>query len=213
MTSGTGRPTGRTTRAEQLVARRAALLDAAERVALERGLANTRVADVAAATAVSAGLIHYHFSSKDELFVEMLRTVAQRDIDRVRRIVDTNGTAVARLDRVLREFIPAQRGDQSWVLWIDAWGAALRDPGLRDIITELDDAWAGLLEQVIRDGAETGEFSCADPAAAAFRLAALLDGVGVRIALQGKQSRREALRHARIAAAREVGLTEADFPT
>ena len=199
-------------RAEQLVARRAALLDAAERVALERGLANTRVADVAAATDVSAGLIHYHFSSKDELFAEMLKTAAQRDIDRVRRIVDGSGSAVSRLDRLLKEFIPAERGDQSWVLWIDAWGAALRDPGLRDITTELDDAWTELLERVLRAGAESGEFSCPDPAASACRLAALLDGFGVRIALQGKQSRREALRHARIAAAREAGIFETDFP-
>jgi len=205
-------PSRKSSRAEQLVARRAELLDAAERVALERGLANTRVADVAAATEVSAGLIHYHFSSKDELFAEMLKTAAQRDIDRVRRIVDGSGSAVSRLDRLLREFIPAERGDQSWVLWIDAWGAALRDPGLRDITTELDDAWTEMLERVLRSGAESGEFSCPDPAASAIRLAALLDGFGVRIALQGKQSSREALRHARIAAAREAGISESDFP-
>ena len=203
----------RPSRAEQLVARRAALLDAAERVALERGLANTRVADVAAATDVSAGLIHYHFSSKDELFAEMLKSAAQRDTDRVRQIVAGSGSAVSRLDRLFKEFIPAQPGDQSWVLWIDAWGAALRDPGLRDITTELDDAWIEMLERVLRDGAESGEFDCPDPAASACRLAALLDGLGVRIALQGKQSRREAIRHARIAAAKETGLTEADFPS
>jgi len=205
-------PARKTSRSEQLAARRAELLDAAERVALERGLANTRVADVAAATEVSAGLIHYHFSSKDELFAEMLKAAAQRDIDRVRRIVDGPGSAVSRLDRLLKEFIPAQRGDQSWVLWIDAWGAALRDPGLRDITTELDDAWTDLVERVLRSGAESGEFSCPDPAASAIRLAALLDGFGVRIALQGKQSRRDALRHARIAAAREAGISESDFP-
>lgn len=194
------------------MARRAALLDAAQRVALERGLANTRVADVAAATEVSAGLIHYHFSSKDELFAEMLRSAAQRDIDRVRKIAEGAGSAVTRLDRVLREFIPAARGDQSWVLWIDAWAAALRDPGLRAIMAELDDAWADVIERVLRDGAASGEFDCPDPAASSWRLAALLDGFGLRIALQGKQSRQRALRHARIAAAREVGLDEADFP-
>jgi len=205
-------PSRKSSRAEQLVARRAELLDAAERVALERGLANTRVADVAAATDVSAGLIHYHFSSKDELFAEMLKTAAQRDIDRVRRIVDGSGSAVSRLDRLIKEFIPAERGDQGWVLWIDAWGAALRDPGLRDITTELDDAWTEMLERILRSGAESGEFSCPDPAASAIRLAALLDGFGVRIALQGKQSRRDALRHARIAAAREAGISETDFP-
>lgn len=202
----------RLTRAEQLVARRAALLDAAERVALERGLAHARVADVAAATEVSAGLIHYHFTSKQELFAEMLRSAAQRDIDRVRRIANGSGRAIERLDRVLREFIPAEPGEQSWVLWIDAWGAALRDQGLRDITAELDDAWVDIIERVLRDGAASGEFECPDPAAAAWRLAATLDGLGLRITLQANQSREKALHHARVAAAREVGLTEADFP-
>ena len=59
-----------------MAARRAELLAAAHQVVIDRGLANTRVADVAAATNVSGGLIHYHFATKDVLLVEMLRSVA-----------------------------------------------------------------------------------------------------------------------------------------
>jgi len=197
-------------RAQQVQVRRAELLEAAERVVLERGLADTRVADVAAASGVSGGLIHYHFASKDQLLTEMLRTAAERDIARARRLASGPGSAASRLDKVMREFVPTAR-DESWILWIDAWGAGLRDPALRAISEELDDAWVAVLEQVIRDGAESGEFDCPDPSASAWRLAALLDGLGLRITLQrGSMSRRQMLEHARVLAAHEVGVdTEA----
>lgn len=209
MTSATPR---RTKRTEQLVARRAALLEAAERVALERGLAAARVADVAAATDVSPGLVHYHFSSKDDLFVEMLRAAADRELTSVHRIADGPGSALSKLDRVLREFVPTRSDDQSWVLWIDAWAAALRDEALRKIITELDNAWIDVVEQVLRDGAASGEFRCPDPSGSALRLSALIDGLGIRMSLQDRQSRRAALQHARLTAAREIGVDVEDFP-
>ena len=37
-------------------------------------------------------------------------------------------TAIEKLDRVLREYMPGPR-DQSWLLWIDAWGEALSRDG------------------------------------------------------------------------------------
>jgi AcrR family transcriptional regulator len=187
------------------------LLDAAERVVLERGLTETRIADVAAASGVSGGLIHYHFNSKDQLLTEMLRTAAERDIARARRLAGGPGTAAVRLDKVMREFVPGNR-DQSWVLWIDVWGGALRDPGLRAISEELDDAWVEVLALVTREGTLSGEFDCPDPAATAWRLAALLDGLGLRITLQrGSMSRRQMIEHARLAAALELGIDVGAF--
>ena len=123
----------RTSRQEQVEQRRAELLEAAKQVVLERGLSQTRVADVAAATRVSGGLIHYHFATKDVLLTEMLRHEAERDIAKARRLATGSGNTLQRLDRVMREFVPSSRNDQTWVLWIDAWGASLRDETLRTI--------------------------------------------------------------------------------
>ena len=96
----------RTTRQAQVEQRRAELLEAARQVVLERGLSNTRVADVAAATHVSGGLIHYHFATKDVLLTEMLRTEAERDIAKARRMATGSGDAylaASRLGRSRRE--------------------------------------------------------------------------------------------------------------
>ena len=195
-----------TSRADQVAARRVELLEAAHRVVLERGLANTRVADVAKATDVSGGLIHYHFATKDVLLTEMMRTAAAADIKRAQQIAAGRGSAVERLDKVLRHYMPAPGDDQSWLLWIDAWGAGLRDPALAAISEELDAAWVDVLESVVRDGQASGEFRCDDPEAVAVRLAALLDGLGVRYTLSRSMSRKQLLHHARVAATLELGL-------
>lgn len=196
-------------RADQVEKRRAELLEATERVVLRRGFADTRVSDVAVESGASGGLVHYHFATKDQLLTAMFRSVAERDIAHARRLAAGPGTAAERLTKVMREFVPTTK-DTSWVLWIDAWGSALRDPAIRAIAEELDDAWVQVLEQVIADGAACGEFSCPDPAASAWRLAALLDGLGLRITLhRGSMTRRQMLEHARVAAAAEVGIPAA----
>jgi AcrR family transcriptional regulator len=187
--------------------RRSELLEAARQVVLERGLSNTRVADVAAATQVSGGLIHYHFATKDVLLTEMLRHEAERDIAKARRMASGGGNVLRRLDRVMREFVPASRNDQTWVLWIDAWGAGLRDEALRAISEELDAAWNEMLLTVINDGVKSGAFTTDDPHGAADRIGALLDGLGVRVTLQRPgMTRKHMIEHARVAAELELGI-------
>ena len=66
--------------------RRAEILDVTCEVVVERGFGSTRIADVAERLGVSTGLIHYHFATKDVLLTEMLRTEAERDIAKARRM-------------------------------------------------------------------------------------------------------------------------------
>jgi AcrR family transcriptional regulator len=193
--------------------RRTEILEAARDVVLERGLANTRVADVADALGVSTGLIHYHFASKDELLIETLRHAADADIRRLEKLVAASADPVERVDRVLREYLPSPRGDQTWLLWIDTWAAGLRNAALRDISEELDEAWVRVLEGVILAGVDAGRFTCEDARASAWRLATLLDGLGLQVVLHRKtMTRGQMLEHARTAAVHELGLQRDDFP-
>jgi AcrR family transcriptional regulator len=209
-------PATRESRAPRRIAveqRRNEILEAARVVVLERGLANTRVADVADALGVSTGLIHYHFASKDDLLAATLRHAADADIYRLEKSVASSVDPVERLDRTLREYLPSPRGDQTWLLWIDTWSAGLRNPVLRDISEELDEAWVRVLEGVIVSGVDAGRFTCADPRASAWRISSMLDGLGLQVVLHRRtMSRSQMLEHARIAAAFELGLRRADFP-
>jgi AcrR family transcriptional regulator len=191
--------------------RRAEILEAAVGVVLARGFGGTRVVDVADALGISSGLVHYHFDSKDELLAETLKYAADADIARLEKSVAQLDDPLRRLDRVLRDYLPEKRADESWVIWVDAWGQAIRNERLRAILTELDLAWSGAIEAVLQDGVASGRFTCPDPPGAARRLSALLDGLGLDMILHGGPPRRKMLEYARLAAAAEVGLPRDAF--
>ncbi len=178
--------------------RRAQILEATQEVALERGLAHLRVADVATHLGISSGLVHYHFSSKDELLVAMLRHMASTDVARLSETMGAGGDPVDRLDRVLREYLPTSRQDVSWALWIDWWDEALRSEALATISSEFDTAWVAILEALIATGVDEGVFDCEDPHGASWRLSALLDGLAIQVVLPRRTvSRKQMLDHAR----------------
>lgn len=179
---------------------------------LERGLSGIRVADVAKATNVSGGLIHYHFATKDELVTAMLRAEIRAEMAWLEEIAADTSPAVVRLDRMLRYNIPESRADTGWMLWLDAWAAALREETVRSIVFELEQAWIRALAQIIRDGVAAGDFVCPDPEGAAERIDAMLDGLIIRYTLHPEVLSQERLvEHARIAAAREVGVDASAF--
>jgi AcrR family transcriptional regulator len=165
--------------------RRNEILDVTCDVVMDRGFGATRVQDVAKRLGVSTGLIHYHFDNKDALLSAAFDHAAQRDLQRLEREIDANDDAVSRLLALITLYAP-ERAEAGWMLWIDAWGEALRNPILRQISQDLDIAWKSQLEQVIVDGVAEGVFACPDTHAAAWRLAALLDGLAVQVTVHDK---------------------------
>ena len=187
--------------------RRAEILEVTCEVVIERGFAATRIADVAKRLGVSSSLIHYHFDSKEQLLAEAFAHYARKDVAEMEAEIEAAPNAVAQLDRVIHNYVPEGSGDVEWMLWIDGWGEALRNPMMRKISQELDEQSAGLAERVIRHGVETGEFVCVDPAAAAMRLTAVVDGLAVQFAAHdGMMTREQFIDHVRTLAAWEVGL-------
>lgn len=187
-------------------ARRTEILEATCRVVVERGFGGTRIADVADQLDVSTGLIHYHFESKDQLLAEAFAFAAQEDLTRLRADIAAADTPVGKLAAAFAMFEPDD-GQPSWGLWIDAWGEAMRVKELAEISKALDVEWKDALEQVIRDGVAAGDFTCDDPHAAAWRLAALMDGLAVQATVHdGVLTRRELTDWVRAAAIAELRL-------
>ena len=191
--------------------RRNEILETTCQVVIDRGFAATRVSDVANRLGVSTGLIHYHFDSKELLLAEALRYAAEQDIARLELELEQAPTAVAKLDTMFAFDMP-EAGEPSWTLWIDGWSEAVRNPTMRRISQDLDLAWNDRLRDIIQAGVAAGEFSCPDPDGAAWRLSALLDGLGVQFTVhEGVLSRAQLVRYMRAAAALELGLEDGAF--
>jgi len=58
--------------------RREAILSGAVKLFATRGLAATKVADIAAAVGMAQGLLYHYFSSKEDIFVEIVRRAFTR---------------------------------------------------------------------------------------------------------------------------------------
>jgi AcrR family transcriptional regulator len=191
--------------------RRAEILEVTCQVVIERGFGATRVSDVAGRLGVSTGLIHYHFESKDHLLAEAFQWAANADLARLAEEVSKGGTATACLERIFRLYGHVE-SEPGWMLWIDGWGEAIRSPALRAISQELDLHWAQVIERLVTDGVAAGEFTCADPRATAWRLSALLDGLGLQVTVHdGMLTRDELLDWVRTAASAELGISATAF--
>jgi len=173
--------------------RRIEILDTTCEVVIERGFAATRIGDVAKRLNVSNSLIHYHFDSKESLLAEAFAHYARKDLAEMEAYIQAAPTATERLARLIQNYVPVGSDDLEWMLWIDAWGEALRNPLMKRISQELDDQSMALLQQVLDDGVSRGEFTCADTSVSALRITGLIDGLAVQYAAHRGVLTRESL--------------------
>ena len=69
-------------------------------------------------------------------------------------------------------------------LWIESWHFGIRDAEMRADTVRDYDAWRGLVADVVRRGSEAGRFAPSlDPERIAVLTIALVDGVGIPLAL------------------------------
>ncbi|MBY8871270.1 TetR family transcriptional regulator [Micromonospora sp. PLK6-60] len=188
-----------------------ALLRTACDVIQQRGLANTRTADVAEAAGVSQALVFYHFATKDRLLAQAFAYAVEQDLARLDAVIRSSAPPLVKLRRILRLYTPAGR-PTSWSMWIDGWSESLRTPELEKVSRRLDLRWREELAAVIAAGVRDGTFECADPAGAAWRISAVMDGLAVQLAVHERViSRRQFASWIRMVAARELGLDPADL--
>jgi AcrR family transcriptional regulator len=199
-----GRPPGPDARRPERLEQ---ILDAACRAILDRGFPATRIADIAAAARVSTGTVHYYFATKDEVLVAALKWASTRLFARVEQPRDE--PAAARLGRLLAVAVPYPGpARDEYVLWIELWLRVLHQPELLPQCEAISEQWHGYFHDIVRRGAETGEFTpAADPDAVAERLVAFVDGVGFETALGYRWTSPERM-HARLAefAAEQLGV-------
>jgi AcrR family transcriptional regulator len=186
--------------------RREEILRATTALIEKEGIQALRISDVAQALQVSPALVVYHFRTKEELIAEAFTWAAQRDLDRLEKLTAGLPAAIERLATALAWYAPTGQA-KGWKLWIEGWAAALREPNLRQVGREVDLRWKESLTAIIQDGVGAGEFTCADPRGAAWRITAVLDGLAVQALVhRGVQSRERMDEWARQIVGREVGV-------
>jgi len=187
------------------------ILDAAAHVITERGLAETRISDVADSAGVSPGLILYYFDSKDRLLAEALTYANDDFFVRMSREIRRLPTAKEQLRRVIDLSVPGYLPEygklDEWALWIEVWVRALRDPQMAKDREILDQRWRQSIADVIRAGQAAGEFPLKDADEIALRLGSLIDGLAIQVIMNDSQVSAERMHRACMeVAAQEIGF-------
>jgi AcrR family transcriptional regulator len=189
--------------------RRLEILEAAMDVIADRGLCETRVADVARRAGTSAALILYYFDSKDRLLTEALTHAEDRFY--LETFHDLSGVEHVRerlVTLIDRSFPGPDDTTGDWKLWFELWTRAIRDPEAAKKRAALDRRWRATIADVVREGQNDGEFSDeVDAEGFAVRLASLIDGLSIQAVLNDPEGTPAKLRrHCIEMAARELGF-------
>ncbi|MSO58837.1 MAG: TetR family transcriptional regulator [Ilumatobacteraceae bacterium] len=189
--------------------RRLEILAVTCQVVIERGFAATRISDVAKHLNVSNSLIHYHFDSKESLLAAAFEYYARQDVLELEEDIRMAPDASSRLARLIENYVPEGSQDLEWMLWIDAWGEALRNPLMKRISQDLDEQSILIFERVLQEGIDSGEFNCPNPSASAARITGLIDGLAIQYAAhEAMMTREDLINSVTWLATAEVGASE-----
>jgi len=168
-------------------ARREQMLRAALEVIVERGYADTRIADVAERTGTSPALVIYYFKTRDHLLTEAIRYSEDSWYAENLRRMEQIPTAAGRLAELVAMIcLPGTDPEPRsyWLLWLDLWAFSPRSPGLAAVRKKSDERWWEAIRSIVLAGQEAGEFASVDADDFTITLAGLLDGLAVQIALE-----------------------------
>jgi AcrR family transcriptional regulator len=166
------------------------LLDAAERLLVERGVAATTVTDITGAAGVAKGSFYRYFSSKEQLLAALKARFLDRLHDEISGAIaagdpeDWAGLADAVVARTIGFLLDASD-------LIDVW---CREAHSRDSVDEFAtgiERLADLYEAGIAAGVEAGAFRCDHPRATALLLIHAVDGTVQHHVLYGGPGRDE----------------------
>ena len=167
-------------RASGATPRRDAIREAACHTLAERGLAGTRVADIARAAGVSPATVHYHFKTKDDVLLAGFAWARERQLPGLEAVLATDDH-LERLRRLVAMAVASGPIRDEYALWLEFMAGAAREPSL---LAEVEQSieWSDLIRTVIEEGVRAGVFrprvSAEDVAS---RFACHADGLAFRV--------------------------------
>ena len=153
------------------------ILRAACRVVVAGGASDLRIGSVAQEAGVSRTLVHYYFTTRQELLRATFAYAEDLRVDALEEELAGIATGAERLERALMRTIdPALEANPA--LWNEVWSSLRYDDELRPLVQDRYRAWAGRIVRLLEEGRRDGSVPASvDAEEAGWRLAAAADGI------------------------------------
>lgn len=190
------------------------IMNAASALFLEKGYKGTSIAAIAGQVGVTRGALYWHFDSKADIFAAVLEGNFAEFFERMRRTV-TATEPDARLHQLIRTHVLSQleahhpQGPAATTFTISQLITVLA-PAKQRQIRRMERDYLEMVEQILRDGIETGAFEIDHVRTTAFSLINLAEYVIIWFRQNGELSVSEVAHLHAVLALRLVG---ADVPT
>ena len=180
--------------------RREQILSATIRLVARDGFASVTLRDVAAEVGVVHGLIRHYFPTREQLVAAAFEYAVSAELDEDEELAEHVEPVTALGDWLM------STPREHYMVWIDAWSEAPRNPELLDALTRHHRDCEGRLARILERLAESGRGTSDDPGVDARMLTALTDGLAVQLHAIGIVDRAEADRIVFTAAEDRLGL-------
>jgi AcrR family transcriptional regulator len=154
--------------------RREQILDATLRLVARDGFAGVTLRDVAAEVGVVHGLIRHYFATREQLVAAAFDAAVLAESVQDDELAERLEPVAALADWL------STTPREHYLVWIDAWSEAPRNPELHAALTRHHRDSDLRLARIIERNVAAGAASSADPEADARMLTALVDGVAVQ---------------------------------
>ena len=169
--------------------RREQILSAALRVFATRGFAATKIGDIAARAGLSHGLMYHYFSSKEEIFLELLKRAMFTSASSIRMMDELPVSPLEKVRQTAQYILGGIENydDSSYYFMIVVHAAVMDSPSAKDI-EGMSDSMDALrtMAGIIKAGQEAGEMRSGDPMGMTVAFFAAIQGLAIyKLAMEG----------------------------
>jgi AcrR family transcriptional regulator len=140
--------------------RKEQILNVSAEVFATKGLASTKIEDLAEAANVSQGLLYRYFANKEDVFVVLLERAISGAIQRAQNSLAHSGTPFEKLHWLTEQFLQGMSEDP---IYFQLFSQAMALPGrVHDTIKKFETV-VTILRELIIEGQAAGEIVKQDP--------------------------------------------------
>ena len=157
--------------------RKAQILEAAKETFTERGFHKTRMSDIAEASGLSKGALYWYFDSKDAIILSLLEKVFEPELRNLKTLLVDDRSAEERLLIYIERTAEDIGRMLKWMpLVYEFLVLAFRRDIIKKSISSYYQRNMELLEELIRQGIDAGEFQPRNIKDTAVALGAIIEG-------------------------------------
>ena len=157
--------------------RKTQILTAATKVFTKHGFAAARMDDIVAESGLSKGALYWYFDSKDAIIISILDQVFDWETAHLQNLLGNEVSAKNKLELFVEISIKdLERMKPLMPIFFDFWSLSVRKKNINRAIKRYYEQFLVLIEPIIQEGIDQGEFRSVDANAAAVALGAMFEG-------------------------------------